>query len=345
LSNILSILGALLLLTLFVTVHELGHFTAGRLLGFGILEFSIGMGPVLVKTRRKGTQYSIRALPMGGMCRFYGEDDIVEQRADMVAFPDQPVWKRMLVVLAGPVMNVVLAVVLAVVALQAFGDYVPQVESFTMEHSVAQEGGMQVGDILHSINGKQILYFEQTVTQIRAVEGDTMVVVVERQGQRVPITLHGFYNEAAGHNLLGISMGAVRKSFGFLEAWGHSLQYVWATMLEMFAFIGGLFSKGVQPQDVVGPVGVISILGESVRLGWEVVLRVATLITVNLAIMNILPLPALDGGRLAFMLVEAVRGKPVPPEKEGLVHVIGMVLLFGLAILLTVKDVAGLIGR
>ncbi|MEG1547187.1 MAG: M50 family metallopeptidase [Clostridia bacterium] len=337
----LSIIAAFLVLTVFVLVHELGHFGMGRILGFEILEFAIGMGPIVAKKEKNGIIYAIRALPIGGMCRFYGED---EETRDAVGFNDQKLWKRALVVAAGPVMNIVFAVLFAAITLMAYGDYVPAVESFSGENTPAQAAGILPGDLLISVDGREISYFNEATQIIGEANSERSSVVVERDGKRIELVIEDFYNADEGCNMMGVMIGAQRKLYGFFEAFGHSFAYVWSIIVEMLSFLGGIFTRGVQSGDVVGPVGTISLIGQAVRMGFEMVLRLGVLISVNLAIINLLPLPALDGGRLVFMGIEAVRGKPVPPKVEGAVHFVGIVLLLGLIFFLSVKDVIGLFG-
>lgn len=333
------------MLTVFVAVHELGHYAAGRLLGFGILEYAIGMGPVVLKKVKNGIQYSLRALPLGGLCRFYGEDgELPPGGGDRIPFNRQKLWKRAVVVAAGPLMNILLAVALAAVTLGVFGDIVAQVQDFTYGNSAAERAGVQKGDILYAVEGERLLSYSEAVPAIRAASGEELEITVLRAGKKVDLTLHDVYNAEAGYNQIGVNIGAARRSYGALEAVGDSFGYVWAIVREMFQALGRMFTTGVQEGDLMGPVGTISIMSEFVRYGWETMLRLAVLISVNLGILNILPVPGLDGGRLAFMAVEGVRGKPVPPEKEGMVHFVGLVLLFGLVILLTVQDVRGLLG-
>lgn len=341
LSEVLSIIAALLLLSFMVMVHEFGHYGMGRLLGFKIQEFAIGMGPKLFGKEKNGILYAVRVFPIGGMCRFYGEDEAVK---DGKSFGAQKAWKRFLVILAGPVMNVVFAVVFAIISLTAYGDIVPAVHSIAEESSPAQAGGMQPGDILYAVDGVHIEYYDDTVDKIRAVQDTDVVVTVLRNGEKVDLLLKDIYNEEAGYNVLGINLAPVRQPYGFFAAVGAAFPFVGSIIKEMFAFLGGLFTQGVQQGDVLGPVGTISYIGYAVRNGLEMVLRLAVLISVNLAIINLLPLPALDGGRLAFVAVEGVRGKPIPQEKEGMVHFVGIVLLFALIIVLTFNDIRTMLG-
>ena len=339
-STILSVLGALLVLSVLVTVHELGHYLAGRKLGFTILEFSVGMGPVILKKERKEIQYSLRALPIGGMCRFYGEDQEV---ADGRCFNAQPAWKRFITIIAGPIMNLLFAIIFAVISLVAYGDYVPSIVELSGTDSPAYIGGLQSGDVLYAVNGERIEYYNGTVPMILAAPNDTMVITVERDGKRTDCTLTDFYNAEQQKNIIGITIQPVRKMFGFFPAIGQSFTYVGSTVKEAFSFFGRLFQGNVQSTDVAGPAGIITYLSEAVRSSFENVLRLSVLISISLGIMNLLPLPALDGGRLVFILIEWVRGKPVNPKVEGAVHFAGLLLLFALLIFLTYNDIANLI--
>ena len=328
--TLLSIVGALLVLTVLVFVHELGHFYAGKKLGFRIDEFAIGMGPVVCSKEKNGTRFAIRALPIGGLCAFHGEDEGV---SDPECFNAQPVWKRMIVVLAGPFMNILLAVVLAVIILMTYGEYMPNITRFTGENSPAE------GDIIPAIDGKSITYYAECTDYIRQADHAGIEVTVRRGGSDVTLTARDIYDPESGSNRLGIYISPERLRYGLLEAATNSVRYTCYIVKEMFKVLGGLFTGSVTSDDVAGPVGTISIIGQAVRAGFEVVLRLGVLISINLGIMNILPIPALDGGRFLFMVIEAVRGKPIPPEKEGMIHMAGLVLLFSLMILLTVMDV------
>ena len=177
--TLLSIVGALLVLTVLVFVHELGHFYAGKKLGFRIDEFAIGMGPVVCSKEKNGTRFAIRALPIGGLCAFHGEDEGV---SDPECFNAQPVWKRMIVVLAGPFMNILLAVVLAVIILMTYGEYMPMINDFTAENTPAEAAGIQVGDIITEIDGKSITYYAECTDYIQQADPARIEVTVRRDG-------------------------------------------------------------------------------------------------------------------------------------------------------------------
>lgn len=340
-STVLSILAALLLLSVIVTIHELGHYLTGRMLGFSIVEFAVGMGPVVLKKEINGIQYALRALPIGGMCRFYGEDEGV---SDEKCFNAQAWWKRLIVVVSGPVMNFLFAIILSIITLTAYGDYMPSIVEISAASAPAAVAGMQPGDVITAVDGKTINYYSETVPLILAVKSNDVSIAVNRGGQSIQCQLKNIYNAEAGKNLIGITIEPVRMYFGFFDAIGRSLGYTWSMVTETFSFFGRLFQGNVQSTDVSGPVGIIAYISEAVRYGLETVLRFAVMISMSLGIMNLLPLPALDGGRAVFMVIEGIRGKAIPPEKEGMVHFAGLILLFGLIIFLTYNDIANLIG-
>lgn len=338
-STVISIFVALLLLSLLVMFHELGHYFAGRALGFSILEFAIGMGPVLWKTTKNGIQYSVRALPIGGMCRFNGEDEKIQ---DGRSFYLEKVWKRIVVVLSGPIMNLLFAFIAAIITLAAFGDIMPQVYEVNAD-SAAYTAGMQQGDFIVAVDGTRVMYYNQTVDLIQAANREGFDVTVVRDGAEKDLHFTNAYDEQAGKTVLGITITGDHMKFPFGETVTRSAAYIVSTLTETLKFFGSLFQGSISSQDVSGPVGIITYISEAVRSSGETVLRLMVLISASLGIMNLLPIPALDGGRLLFMLIEVIRGKAVPPEKEGMVHFIGLILLFGLMIFLTYNDIANLI--
>ena len=335
----LSILAALVLLSLLVMIHELGHYLAGRALGFSILEFSIGMGPKLLKKTKNGTEFSLRALPIGGMCRFEGEDQEV---ANERSFNAQKVWKRIVVVVAGPLMNLLFAILVSIITLSVFGDFMPSVHEIIPD-SPAAVAGVQVGDIIKEVNGKPVKFYFQTVDMIVAIKDKDMTLTVTRDGVDQQLQLSNIYNESLGKNLIGVTIAQTRVRFGFLASIPRSVNYITTTLVETFRFLGRAAQGNVTSSDAAGPVAIVAIISEAVRYSGENVLRLLVLISASLGIMNLLPIPAMDGGRLAFMLLELVRGKPISAEKEGMVHFVGLILLFGLMILLTYNDITNLI--
>lgn len=338
-NRIFSVLAALLVLSIFVTVHELGHFIVGRLLKFKITGFSVGMGPVLFGKEKNGTLYAIRAFPIGGMCQFYGEDS---ETGTKEGFNDHPVWKRFLVVLAGPVMNLLLAVVLSVVVLSAYGNYMPQIADI-MEETPAAASALRQDDIITAVDGTSVTFYTEVFDMITDCRGDSIHLTVLRDGESDQVTVSGIYNEEKESNFLGVSIAPVKLRYSFPKAMAGAFSYVGSVIRQTFRFFGTLLSGKAQSGDVAGPVGTIAVISEAVRYGFEAILQLSILINISLGIMNLLPIPALDGGRILFYVVEAVTGKPIDRNKEGLIHLIGFILLIALIIFLTYNDITNLV--
>ena len=336
------VLEAVLLLSVLVMIHELGHYTAGRLLGFTILEYAIGMGPKLVGFKKNGIEYNLRVLPLGGMCRFYGEDDgVINERC----FNAQKAWKRFIVILSGPVMNFVLAFVLAVILLLGWG-VEDESKIFVLdvsEGSPAQVAGLLPGDQFVSADGQTVESYKVLTSAVAAADADRMEVVILRDGQEETLILSGLYNEEKGANLMGVSLAYGMKKVGLGYALRGGAAYCWEMAGLVFKSLGMLFTREASLKDMAGPVGIIQLLGQAANSGWYTVLNLCTLLSVNLGVFNLFPIPGLDGGRILFILIEWVRGKPVPPEKEGMVHLVGLGLLLILVVVVTFNDVARLI--
>ena len=336
------ILEALLVLSVLVMIHELGHYTAGRLLGFTILEYAVGMGPKLAGFKKNGIEYNLRALPLGGMCRFYGEDDgVINERC----FNAQKAWKRFIVILSGPVMNFVLAFLLAVILLLGWGvaDETKVIVQSVGENGPAQAAGLQIGDQFVTVDGKPVDSMDSLTSAVHEANADHMEAVVLRNGAEETVVFTDLFNEERGVNFMDttIAYGTKRVSLGYAIREG--AVYCWEMAGLVFKSLGMLLSGEAHLQDVAGPVGIVQILGEAAKSGWYYVLNLCVMLSVNLGIVNLFPIPALDGGRLLFILIEWVRGKPVPPEKEGMVHLIGFGLLMILVVVVTFNDVLRLI--
>ena len=337
------ILIAILMLGFIVTVHEFGHYLVGRLCGIGVLEFSIGMGPKIFGFRRKGIDYSLRAIPLGGYCRFLGED---EQADDPRAMNNQPVWKRFLTVFAGPAMNFILAFIFCVVMLSGyiFAEYLPRI-STVYENTPAYEVGIQAGDIVVSVDDVPVSYDEAGTMVIRetiqAANGAEVNLVVERDDVQISMPVAPELVEVEGSEpvyQLGIAFGGRTYTFG--EAISGAFDYMVYTTKSMLQELKSLVFGEVGTEGVMGPVGIISFVSDLVyNEQMFAVVQLIFILSLNIGIMNLLPLPALDGGRLIFLIVEAIRRKPVPPEKEGMVHAAGLMLLLALIVFITYKDI------
>ena len=356
--SILYVLIAILLLGILVTVHEAGHFFAARMTGIAVTEFAIGFGPKLVswKSRKHETVFSIRVIPFGGFCAFVGEDDVEgTHKDDPRAFNRQKVWKRMLTVIMGPAMNLVLAFVVAAVYFWVGGvGVVTGIDPYIVEVAgtgPAYEAGLQDGDVIVQINGMDMLD-GTTDTLLNAIgsyqDGDEPLHMSIRRGEEIFETdMTPFWDEAEGKYRVGVTIGGVYRVEMQKIGLAASMKQSWNTCVYASGMIldalRALVTTGEGLDQTSGPVGVVSTVSQQVRVGgFEAFINLLVVISINLGIMNALPIPGLDGSRFLFMVVEAIRRKPVPPEKEARVHLVGMMFLFAVMIFFTVRDVLNL---
>jgi regulator of sigma E protease len=334
---------AILLFGIIIMVHETGHFITARLSGIYAEEFSIGMGPSIWKYKGKETLYSLRILPIGGYVKFIGEDG---ESDDPRAFGNASVWKRIAVIAAGPIMNFVLAILLLSAFFMFFGLYEVSPDILeVVEGSPAHSAGLKSGDVVVKINDVSIEEYDETegIDRFRSVidqSGEQPVeVVVKRDGEIIDFTLTPRYTKERDTYEIGILFGRYRR-YGLFSATGLAVKQTGRIIMLMVELLKNLIFHGEGVGDVMGPVGIVGEINKAVSAGFEQVINLAILITLNLGIINLIPFPALDGGRLVILLVEGFRGKPIDPNKEGYIHFIGFVVLMLVAILVTFQDIA-----
>ena len=341
------VLIGILLLGILIAVHEFGHFIAARISGIEVMEFSIGMGPKLLGwTGKSGTKFSLRAIPLGGFCAFYGEDDVEgKSKDDPRAYSKQNVWKRIFTVAMGPMMNFVLAFLVALGFYWTSGmlEVLPVIESVDAS-SPAAVAGLLPGDRIIAVDG--VDYTASPVTAIQAAlnagGASVDVTIQQRKGDDAAITLRitPVWNEQYQRHMIGITFAQQTCALPF----GTAVRAAWESCVEagstVFVALKGIFTDPEIRDQVSGPVGAVDVVAKAVKAdGFMAFLNLLMAISINLGIMNLLPIPGLDGSRIIFHLIEAVRGKPIKPEREAMVHLIGMVFLFGLMIFMTFKDV------
>lgn len=336
----MNIVVAILIFGLLVLVHELGHFLAARKNGILVEEFAIGMGPKLVGIKRGDTLYSIRLLPFGGYCKMLGEDESVED--DPRAFSNKSVGARIVVVVAGAAFNILLAFLFACIIVGNMGDYTTTVDKVT-EGSPAYEAGMQPGDRIVKIDNHNIVSYDEIGLYINMKKGEDLDITYKRDGKTYVANIKPVEQE--GRYLIGISPAKMNQGniieiikYGFLKV------VFWIKLV--FISLGMIFKGEVTRQDFGGPIRIISEISkgytESVKFGIKQVFMTISqyivLLSANLGVMNLLPIPALDGGRLVFLLIEAIRKKPINREKEAYVNFIGFVLLMVLMVFMLFND-------
>jgi len=328
---------ALLLLGVLIMAHEAGHFWAARACGIEVQEFAMGMGPLLAKWKsKKGTQFSVRLLPIGGFCQFYGEDEDVN---DPRAFNNQGVWKRVATVVCGPLMNFIVAFVVIVLYLSLLGVpiTVPRVDAV---ESHAAQAGLMAGDTLLFVNDTPADSTNAVLAEIMGSEGETVTLRVERSGKEVDIPIAPFFDEEAGRYRVGFTFAQERERISLLESVPFSVVYNAESVRLIGVTLKNLLFKGEGVSDVTGPVGTVYVIQEVTQQGGvDIYLELLALISVNLGVMNLLPIPGLDGSRLLFLLAEGIRRRPIKRELEGAIHGAGFILLMGLMVALTYKDI------
>lgn len=330
------VLLALLLLGVLIMAHEAGHYFAARAAGLDVQEFAMGMGPLLAKWKNKnGTQFSLRLLPIGGFCQFYGED---QDDSDPRAFNNQPVWKRLVTVICGPAMNFVVALLVIVIYLSAIGlmTSVPRVGEVEPN---AANAGLMVGDELVAVNGKEG-DVDAVLAGISQSGGEDVTLRVSRGGEEIDLIITPFYDEELGRYRVGFSFAQERVCLPIWQSIPFSVQYNIESAQLIGRTLKNLVFKGEGVSEVTGPVGTVYVIQEVTQQGGiDIYLELLALISVNLGVMNLLPIPGLDGSRLLFLLVEGIRRKPIRRELEGAIHGAGFALLMGLMLVLTYKDI------
>ncbi len=346
----MTIILFILIFGLVVVSHEFGHYIVGVKSGIHVVEFALGMGPVIFHRDGKKTRFTIRLFPIGGACMFEGEDEDVTTEG---AFLSAGVWNRFATVAAGPIFNFILAFLLSLILVGFTGSDKPIIYDVS-EGGAAEACGIGPGDEIIRLGGERIHVYRE-VSLISMLGSGSPVDVEYRDaetGEINRVTLTPLYDEADGRYYFGfLGAGSYEKPGNPLELIlysGYEVGYwVKATYKSLLMLIKGR----VSPKELSGPVGIATVVGQSYEetksYGFLSVfltmVNITVLLSVNLGIMNLLPLPALDGGRLVFIVVEMLRGKPVPQDKEGLIHGIGFLLFMLLAVVVMFNDIMRII--
>lgn len=340
------ILVAILFFGLLIFFHELGHFTFAKLFKVKVREFAMGMGPTLFKFKKGETKYALRLLPIGGFVSMEGED---EESEDEGAFCNKAAWKRFIIVAAGGVINLIMGVmIVAVMLCQADLIGLPEIHSF--EENAVSSQHLQAGDKIKKINGKRV-YSEYDLSFLMMRDDDGVIdFTVERNGEKVELPsvpfqtydnngvntiVYDFIIRGVEPGILSVPANAVMQSFSIGRI-------VWISLLDLVTGQYGL-------SDLSGPIGTVTLVADATVQGvqqsmdFSFLFNIMAMIAINIGLFNLLPLPALDGGRLFFILVEIIFRKKVPAKFEGWVHAIGIVLLLGLMVVVSFSDIMRLI--
>ena len=343
-SKVWPILFAILFFGVIIALHEFGHFITAKLFRIQVNEYSIGMGPALLKRKKGETQYSLRLFPIGGFVSMEGEDEVSDNPR---AFGNQKAWKRFIVVAAGATVNILLGLLLVCVMLAADKEMPSRTVSDISTQMTELENGVCTGDVILRINNTKVFSARDLYYDLYRDDDGLFDIVIKRDGKKmtltdVPVTYsaeEGFCDFIVGYQktgVLNLLPGAVRETTSMTKL-------VWLSLIDMIRGKYGL-------NELSGPVGTIEIVAETAsdavtHANYSTIIFILAFITVNIGIVNLLPLPALDGGRLLFILIEMIFRKPVPKKFEAWVHAAGFVLLIGLMILITFNDIVNLIKK
>lgn len=341
---------AVFLFLVMIFPHELGHFIAARKCGVQVNEFAFGMGPAIWKKQKGETLYSIRAFPIGGFCAMEGEDgqqDAEDEEGNVVtkeynprAFNNKKPWQKIIILMAGSFMNVVSAFLILAILVTYVGFATTTIGGVT-EGSPAEAAGLAIGDKLVAVDGREITSWDQLGASIQEGKGSEMTLSVKRGSETLDLTLTPAYDEETQRYIIGTYS---KVSHNPLKAVKSAFVGTFRLFGVMYDSLKMLITGGATLQDVSGPVGIVQMVGETSSQGlWSYGFLMA-LICVNLAVINMLPLPALDGGRILIVLFGWITGKTVSPKVEGIIHAVGMVLILGLAVLITFNDIGKLAG-
>ena len=378
-SFIITILAALLVFSAVIAIHEFGHFAVAKLCGIQVNEFSIGMGPVLWKKNHKGTQYSLRALPVGGFVALEGEESPESQQAEAardarednfssskhdlnifstesdgevqekptgIPLNEAPVWQRALVMVAGAVMNFVLGFVVLVILIAAQNEPITSKTIYAIQDgALCGQTGLQAGDKVLAVNGRRCFVANDILYELVRTRSYSADFTVLRDGQKVQLPGVQFdtWQDDKGetHMSIGFSVYGLEKTSGnVLREAGNSVLYYGRIV---FTSLIDLLRGRESINNLSGPVGIVSAIGQAASYGWQDLLELLALITVNLGILNLLPFPALDGGKVVFLVIEGVTGHAVPEKLQSVLTLATFGLLFGLMLFATYNDILRLI--
>jgi len=345
LSVIVNLLIFIIVLGVIVFIHEFGHFTWAKITGVYVYEFAIGMGPKLFSKKGKETEYTIRAIPIGGFCQLAGEDlddDDLKKIPKKRRLQEKTAWQRFLIMVFGPVNNFILAIVLLFfIALIWGGTTMSPVITAVGEDTAAAKAGLVAGDKVVRINGHRVVSSDDISLYLAISDPEVKnEIVVSRNGEEVSYKIKpdkiGSGDET--NYKYGIEIQQ-EKTTGFIASIVYTYKKTVSVFKQMFVTVGYLFTGGIKVTQLSGPVGIYSIVGEQSKGGLANILYLTAFLSINVGFINLLPIPAFDGGHILFIIIEKIKGSPVNPELENKIHTIFLVLLMLLMVVITVNDI------
>ena len=339
----MKILIAIIIFSFIIIFHELGHYSLARLCDVKVNEFQLGLGPRLFGIKRGETTWSLHLLPFGGACAMEGEDEASD---DERAFNKKNVWQRIAIVFAGPFFNFILAYILAVVIIAVMGFDVPVVTS-VMDGYPAQEEGLEAGDRIVALDNYKVHFYREIAVYTYMHPGKEVNVTYDRDGQREQVRITPVYDKDSGRYILGIQSQRDYQKGGVLTTLKYALYEIRYQIYITIQSLKMLVTRQIAMNEVSGPVGIVKVIGDtyesSVRDGLMYVfmnlLSISVLLSANLGVMNLLPIPALDGGRLLIYLIELIRGKQMDETVEGYINTAGFMALMLLMVVILFNDI------
>ena len=316
--------------------HELGHYIAAKRLGVKVNEFAFGMGPVIWKKQKGETLHSIRLFPIGGFCSMEGED---EDSDEPRAFNNKKPWQKIIILAAGSFMNVLCAILIMSIVVGVLGFTTTTIDTVS-EGSPAETAGIMAGDEITAIDGQPIEAWTDVSAAIASAEGGQIIMTVQRDGRTLEAAVTPDQTQDGAY-LIGITS---RVSHNPFRAVAEGAKSTWNITVSMFQTLSQLFTGQLGADSLSGPVGMVQMVSQTTQYGWWYYGFLTALICINLAIINMLPLPALDGGRIIFVIISMITGRPVSQKVEGTVHFVGIMLLFGLMAYVTFNDITRIFG-
>ena len=347
-----GIIAGIVVLGVLIVVHEFGHFIFAKRLGVGVLKFSVGFGPKLIGRTFNETEYVLSAVPLGGYVKMIGEDPEPEtgEVDPRVSFAHQSLWKRILIVAAGPVFNIFFAFLMLSVMFWAYGLQVPSEASRiggVMADMPAARAGLQNGDLVTEIDGQPISTWEEMSEAVRASEGREITVGLERGADRLEVALRpvereekDIFGEVQGTAFyIGIGRSIERAHVGLLTSIARGGEHTLNLMEIIVTSVIRLFQGRVAREDIGGPIRIVQLAGEQAREGLERLLHFTAVISITLGILNLLPIPILDGGHLLFCFIEALMRRPVKVRHREIAQQVGLVILVGVMLFAFYNDI------
>ncbi len=343
----MNIILALIIFSMIILFHELGHFLLAKWNDVKVNEFCLGLGPTLIGFQKGETKYSLKLLPFGGACMMEGED---EDSSDSRGFNHKSIPRRFSIVAAGPVFNFIMAFIFSLILTASVGFDRP-VLTDVMDGYPAQEAGLQAGDEIVKMGSKRIHLYREVSIYTYFHEGETVEVTYKRDGEKYETILTPAYDEESGRYLFGFYGSSARTKGNVLQTLQYSVYEVKYWICSTLESLGMLVTGRVSANDLSGPVGIVKTIGdtytESKSAGAFIVLlnmlNICILLSANLGVMNLLPIPALDGGRLVFLIIEGIRGKRFDPEKEGTLNFVFLMALMVLMGVIMFNDIRKII--